>query len=206
TPLLLGLTESADPVAAGDTLEYALTFGNRGTTTQLGAELVVTLPAGLTPMATDGGVLAGDTVTWTLGDLGPGQVGERRLRAMVDDLGSADPLVRVTRALVTSGVMAARASAVTTREPPALGLVMAATPNPGDRGALLTYALTVTNHRAVDASDVQLVVPVPEVTGCPAVCDAGVFPVNCVVGVGVTWSLGALPAPPSRPVEVTFGT
>src|SRR2546426_913218 len=70
TPLVLGLTESADPVAAGDTLEYALTFGNRGTTTQLGAELAATLPAGLTAVATDGGVLAGGTGTLAL--RGPG--------------------------------------------------------------------------------------------------------------------------------------
>jgi hypothetical protein len=209
-PLMLDVTELADPVAAGDSLEYTLTFGNRAVGSQLAAQLRVTLPPGLSPLETNGGTVAGDTVTWALGDLGGGQVGERRLRVQVGDLATADPLTRLLRAVVTSGTAAARASVVTTLGARPLGLVMVATPAPVGRALGLTYELTVTNRRASDAADVQVLVPVPSgmagTSGCLAASDGATFPTNCVAGRDVAWSLGALGMGASRTVHVTFLT
>ncbi len=208
--LALALTGDADPVSAGDQLEYVLRFGNRGGTAQLDAILTATLPAGTMPLATDGGTVSGSTVTWDVGALEGGATGERRLRVQVVGLGASDPLVRRTRAALVSTTASARASVATTLGAAPLGLVGTVTPDPVGRGELLTYELTVTNRRATAATDVQLFVPVPAgmfgSSGCRAVSDGGDFPGGCVVARDVTWSLGSLAAGASRTVHATFVT
>src|SRR5205807_1489178 len=99
-----------------------------------------------------GAPVTGDTASWALGTVSGGQAGARRLRVRVDDLGAADPVVRVAGALLASGANAARAVAVTQVEAAPLDLVMVATPDPVGLGDLLTYALTMTNRGAVDAA------------------------------------------------------
>src|SRR2546426_740561 len=102
-PLMLGIADDPDPVRVDDSVAYTLRFGNRGSTAQLSTSLTVTLPAGMTATATTGGgVVAGNTVTWDLGTVNAGQNGERRLTVSVDDLAPADPLVRLTRAVLAS--------------------------------------------------------------------------------------------------------
>src|SRR5439155_18570425 len=112
--------------------------------------LTVTLPAGMTATATTGGgVVAGATVTWNLGALNAGDNGERRLTVSVNDLAPADPLVRLTRAVVASPTATARASEVNTVATSLpLDLTIAATPDPVGRNVILTYQLTVTNNGA----------------------------------------------------------
>jgi len=187
-----------------------LRFGNRSLITQLQTHLTVTLPPGVAVVVANGATVANDTVTWDLGDVTPTQTGERRLAVSITGLGAADPLVRVTRAVLASTTGAARESVTTTLDAAPLGLVLAAVPDPVGRGAALTYSLTVTNHRGVTASDLQLRVPVPPGMagnlGCQAVSDAGSFPTNCVVGRDVTWNLGQLAMGANRTVQVTFLT
>src|SRR5262249_47280737 len=67
SPLGVALTESADPVVAGDELDYTIRFGNHGTASILGAQLVLTLPPGVTVTNAGGGTPSGDRLTWSLG-------------------------------------------------------------------------------------------------------------------------------------------
>ena len=206
-PLMLGIADDADPVRVGDQLEYTFRFGNVGGAAQLSTVLTVTLPAGTTATATTGsGVISGNTVTWTLGTLNAGDTGERRVTVSVDDLGAADPLVRLTRAVVQSTAASARASEVTTvASSIGLGLVMIATPDPVGQNEVLTYELTVTNRQGVDAAGVAVRTQIPSgVSSCQAISDAGTAPNGCIVGRDVAWSLGTIPAGGSRTVSVVY--
>jgi uncharacterized repeat protein (TIGR01451 family) len=205
-PLVLTLDEDHDPVGAGDTLEYALRFGNRSTSPLLTTTLTLMLPPGTTVLDAGGATVTGDTATWALGTVNGGQTGARGLQVRVDDLGAADPLVRMARAVAASGANVARAAAVTQVEAAApLDLAMVATPDPVARLGLLTYALTVTNSGAVDLAGVMLLMPVPEglygTAGCRSVSDGGVLPAGCAAGRDIVWSLGALAAGASRTVQ-----
>src|SRR5207245_3866975 len=147
----LVLTTDADPVRVGDALEYVLRFGNSSATALLATQLALVLPAGVTVVDAGGGTQASGMVTWSLGALNAGQTDERRVRVQVDDLAPDDPLVRVARAVVTSGTAAARASVVTQVGATALGLVIVAEPDPVAPAGLLTYRLIVTDRGATDA-------------------------------------------------------
>jgi len=206
-PLVLALNESADPVEAGETLEYVLRFGNRSTSPVLSTTLALTLPPGVSVLDDGGAIVTGDTATWALGTVQDGDAGERRLTVQVDFI-SDDPLVRVARAAVTSGVLAARAAVVTHVDlavPPPLALVMTATPDPVGLGGLVEYSLTVTNSGAVDAAGVVARMRVPQgmysTSGCRAVSDGGTLPAACAAGRDVTWDLGTLAAGASRTVQ-----
>jgi len=204
-PLALTLDEDRDPVGVGDTLEYALRFGNRSASPLLTTTLALMLPSGTTVLDAGGATVTSGTATWSLGTLNGGQAGERRLRVRVDDLGAADPLVRVAHAMVTSGANVARATALTQVEPAALDLSMTANPDPIGLQDLLTYTLTVTNRRAVDAAGIVLLMRVPEglygTAGCRAVSDAGILPAGCAAGEDIEWDLGGLAAGASRTVQ-----
>src|SRR5438477_10887408 len=75
---------------------------------------------------------------------------------------------------------------------------MVANPDPIGLGDLLTYTLTVTNRRSVDAPGVALLMPVPEglysTAGCRAVTDGGTVPAACTAGRDIEWDLGGLAA------------
>jgi hypothetical protein len=113
-----------------------------------------------------------------LGTVNAGESGERRLTVRVDDLAAADPLVRLTRAVVASSTAAARASEVTSvAASVSLGLVMVATPDPVGRNAVLTYEVTVTNNGAADAADVQIRMQIPTgMASCQTFSDGGTAP------------------------------
>jgi uncharacterized repeat protein (TIGR01451 family) len=205
-PLALRLDEDADPVAAGETLEYVVRFGNRSAAPLLTTSLLVHLPAGVTVVDDGGATVVGDTAMWSLGTLAAGAAGERRLSVDVDDLGAADPLVRVARAVIASDVLAARAGALTHVEvDPPLSLSITATPDPVALGGLLTYTLTLTNDGGTPSDGVFLRMPVPEglygTSGCNSVSDGGAPPVACAAGRDIVWDLGTLAGGASRSVQ-----
>jgi uncharacterized repeat protein (TIGR01451 family) len=148
----------------------------------------------------------GATAMWSLGTLAAGAAGERRLSVDVDDLGAADPLVRVARAVIASDVLAARAGALTHVEvDPPLSLSITATPDPVALGGLLTYTLTLTNDGGTPSDGVFLRMPVPEglygTSGCNSVSDGGAPPGACAAGRDIVWDLGTLAGGASRSVQ-----
>ena len=71
--LALVKTNRQESVAQGAQITYDLTVTNHGPATAKGVSIVDTLPAGMVFVsATDGGTLAGDEVTWRIGDIPPG--------------------------------------------------------------------------------------------------------------------------------------
>ena len=82
-PLLsLTTSDSPDPVQAGGQITYTLTFRNSSNTNQTASAVTLTntLPKNTTFVsASDGGSLAGNAVTWTIGSLAAGASGSRTL-------------------------------------------------------------------------------------------------------------------------------
>jgi hypothetical protein len=203
TALSLALTETTDPVLAGGDLEYVLRFGNRGTTALLNASLVLTLPPGVTVLDAAGGTTADGTITWNLATLDAAENGERRVKLRVEDLGDAEPFVRVARAVLASGIANAQATVVTAVQPTTLELEMEATPDPVVQRGQLTYRLTVTNHDTDDAVQVTLRMAIPVGTyDCGAASTPGTYPTGCRQGNDVVWAFGTLAPNESRQVQV----
>jgi uncharacterized repeat protein (TIGR01451 family) len=202
SPLGLVLTTDADPTQVGDTLEYALRFGNRGATSLVGAQLVLTLPAGTSVVDAGGGTAAGGTITWSLGTLAPAATGERLVQVHVNTLAPDEPLVRVARAVITSGTAEAREGVVTQVQPAAFALGIAATPDPVAPAGLETYQLIVANHGAGDAVQVELRMTLPVgVFACNTLSDGGTTPDSCLADRDVVWSLGTMGAGTMRTVQ-----
>lgn len=90
-------------VAPGDTLTYTLTVANVGDQGATGIEVTDTLPAGVTFVsASNGGTLAGSTVTWNLpGELAAGDDVELTVTVTVDDPLPPDTDELVNAATVT---------------------------------------------------------------------------------------------------------
>ena len=196
-PLGLVLTTDADPVQTGGDLEYVLRFGNRGDDALLNAQLALTLPAGLKVLDAGGGTQTSGNITWSLGALNAAQVGERRVRVRVEDMAADDPLLRITRGVISSGANAARASVVTQVQPATLALELIAEPDPLDPvgpvpGAtgLLTYRVTVSNLGLTDAAQVELRMTLPVgIFGCGTASDDGTAPDGCGAGRDILWTL-----------------
>ncbi len=215
-PLQLAVHDGPDPAAPGAVVAYTLTFGNRGSEPRLNAALAATLPPGLTldpGSLGDGGTETDGIVTWPLGTLSPGAVGQRTFNATVTDLGAGDPRTRrVTAQLVDGGVpqASARAASVTVVEPAAvLGLALIATPDPQVRGGGVTYRLTVTNLTDAPLTGVTARLRVPFGSyGIGCLMDGSVLAEggSCDAGAVYAWTLGVLPARGSVTVEPLIDT
>ncbi|MDJ0767988.1 MAG: SdrD B-like domain-containing protein [Ilumatobacter sp.] len=71
---LIKTTPTSSPVAPGGTIAWEVTVANQGNVDSGPVEVLDEVPAGLTIVGTpsDGGVVAGQQITWTLGNLAPG--------------------------------------------------------------------------------------------------------------------------------------
>ena len=72
-------------VVADDEYHYTFYIGNTGVDSIANAQLTVPIPDGVTVLETFGGTLSGDTVAWSLNDLGSGAVAQRTLRVRADN-------------------------------------------------------------------------------------------------------------------------
>jgi len=204
-PLSLALTTDTDPVQAGGDLTYALRFGNAGATSLTSTQLALVLPPGTSLIDAGGGTMAGDTITWALGTIASMATGVRMVTVHVDDLSPDEPLVRVARAVISSGTTITRAVAVTPVDSTTLGLSMTAQPDPLAPAGLLTYQLTVTNDGADDAVQVELRVTLPVgIFDCGTLSDGATTPQGCAAGRDVVWSLGTIAPGAFRNVQAVI--
>ena len=75
-PPALSVADAPDPVAAGGTITYTLSYSNGGATDLTGVVIRDSVPSNTTFLsATAGGALSSGTVTWTIGTLGAGATG-----------------------------------------------------------------------------------------------------------------------------------
>src|SRR5438093_1145851 len=146
-PLLaVSKTDSPDPIAAGGTLTYTLSYSNTGNANATGVVLTDTVPANTTFVsATAGGTLASGVVTWSPGNLAAGASGSVQL--VVRKIGRASCRERVSISAYgvdskeTSPVSGASVSTAVTSAP-ILAVAKTDSPDPVAAGGNLTYMLS----------------------------------------------------------------
>ena len=199
--LSVSKTDAPDPVAAGATLTYTIAYANNGNTSATGAVLTDTVPANTTFVsATNGGALAGSTITWMPGTLAAGGSGSAQVVVRV-----ASPLTNGTNLIAgtcvidsveTTAVTAASIS-TTVASSPALTILAADAPDPVAAGANLTYTLTYANGGNAVATQTIVTATLPANTTFVSATGGGVHTAG-----SVSWSIGSLSTSGSGSVQV----
>jgi uncharacterized protein YciU (UPF0263 family) len=219
-PLLeLALRADRDPVAPGEILTYAISFGNPTQVNQAPTTVLrVPVPEGTSFVAaSDGGVFSNGVVEWMLGTVNPGQGGERRLQVMIDPDAIEGAIVRAAAVILSATNPVARAETAA-RVESGLPLIVALdlNPDPVRPQDILTAAITVTNRGSVDLLGVTAELVVPRgiasfnealATGT-ATCNRTVLVSTgfCDPRERVTWDLGQLNAGTGITVKLPLTT
>src|SRR5207247_657725 len=201
-PLLsVSKTDSPDPVAAGGSLTYTLSYSNTGNANATGVVLTDTVPANTTFVsATAGGTLASGVVTWSPGNLAAGASGSVQMVVRVaSPLANGTSITNSTYSIdsnETSPVSGASVSTAVTSAP-ILAVSKTDSPDPVAAGGNLTYTLSYSNTGNANATGVVLTDTVPANTTFVSATAGGTL----ASGV-VTWSPGNLAAGASGSVQM----
>jgi uncharacterized repeat protein (TIGR01451 family) len=189
--LSVALSDSPDPVAAGATLTYTLSYANNGNASATGVVLTTAVPASTSFVsATGGGTFSAGTITWNLGTLNTGASGSVQAVVQV-----ASPLTNGT--VIASGATSIDSNETTPKSATAIGTTVTSTPiltvlgsdspDPVGAGQQLTYTLTYANSGNAAALNTLLHATLPANTTFVPASNGG------LVSSGiVTWSLGTL--------------
>ena len=102
-PAHFQLQSSADPVAAGSRFTYQLNIGNPSDDALENLAAVLTLPAGVSVVNSNGGSVSGATVTWTQSALLPTQSLQRTVQVEVDAAAAEGDILTAQAALTLDG-------------------------------------------------------------------------------------------------------
>jgi uncharacterized repeat protein (TIGR01451 family) len=181
--------------APDEPFEYVIFVANSGPTTLSDVEVFSTVPAGATLVTgsiSDGGIYDSGTgeVTWSVGDLGLGEVITLTYQIQAASDVTADTYRVEANAgfLVRSNI---RGPVVTRIDQP-LPLVFTSSPEFSEVGSVFPIVFTVVNAglgAGADLVDLELVVDLPPDVEVVAISDGGVES-----GGQVRWNIGDLPA------------
>ena len=211
TPVLrVALDADRDPVGPGESLSYTLTYANRTAVNAPSAVLRARVPQNTTFLsATDGGVVNGSWVEWSLGTVGVGQNGQRHFTVQVaGGLASGTELLGQAEIFDSASPQdAARAETVTVVAAAApLSLQLAASPDPVRPGEQVNLVLTVANRGGSDLAGVKVWLVTPSYVKWDTWLDATPLPDgaanNMYPGEVAVWTLGTLAAWQSQTVVV----
>ena len=201
--LSITMTDSADPVAAGENLTYTVAVTNNGPSTATDVTLTVTLPSGVTFVSAtpDQGSCSGAaTVTCNLGTI----------------ISATSTAVTITVTPTTAGTITNSASVTANETDPNTGnnsatqtttVILVAdlsitktdSADPVAMGGNLTYTVTVTNNGPSTATDVTLTDTLPGgVTFASAIPSQG----TCSGTATVTCALGSISSATSTAVTI----
>ena len=182
--LATSITDSPDPVQAGDSVTYAVTVTNNGSAVA-DATVVDTLPASTAlKLPLPAGCSGTGPVTCDLGPLAAGGVATVNITVTT-------PLAlvgSVTDSAVASPGTNATASVTTTVQSPQLHTDLAASPDPAvTAGNDVLYTLTVTNAGLSPVADAHVIDTLPPGTSLKQVISSpngctGTAPVDCDLG------------------------
>lgn len=194
-------TDSPDPVSAGGTLTYTLTWSNTGTAQATNVVVTDTVPLHTTFLsASHGGMHAGGVVTWNLGTLPAGSTGNVSFTVLVETpLADGTVLQNAGYAIDSDQTPPVVGPPVdtTVTSGPVLAIFKAAGPNPVQAGSIVTYALSVVNSGTDAATAVVVTDTVPAGTTFQSATDGGTL----AAGI-VTWNLGVLAPGAQRTVQM----
>ncbi len=195
------LSESREPIVAGDELSYRIDFSYRGDAASVNnTELVVSLPTGVTfSSASDGGQLSGSDVSWNLGFLSPGQGGTRHI-SVVSDSGLSNATVlnaRATlRSVTTASQFAVSEADTSVSSSSGLQVEIETSLSPARPGHAMSYQLVVSNTDPFTRFGVDMTLIYPNEFNAlsEASFDGDCGSISCTGGERVTWQLGNIPA------------
>lgn len=208
----LVIDEDRDPIPAGATLTYEITYGNRSNETTTNTVLRFPLPPSTGLVSASGnGVLIGGVVRWNVGTLVGHEGGRETVRVAVG-AGLAEGSIRkpANASITGDGDFLTHQSRATTafRAENGIRLLLnvAASPDPPVPGEALRVAIMVTNPTASFATNVILRLRYPNHLASldeSLVSDGGeCASFSCEFSETATWTLGTLP--PGRGVMVTL--
>ena len=193
-------TDAPDPVAAGATLTYTLSYSNSGNVTATGVVISDTVPANTAFVsATAGGTLSGSVVTWSIGALAAGASGSVQFVVRVaSPLPNGTLITHAAYAIVSNetGSVAGPGITTTVMSTPVLTIVSTDAPDPVTAGATLTYTLSYANTGNADATSIRVTDTIPANT---TFVSAGS---GTLSGSVVTWSIASLAAGASGTVQL----
>jgi uncharacterized repeat protein (TIGR01451 family) len=208
--LSVSLTDSADPVVLGSTVEYHYTVQNAGPAAATGVMVSTTLPADATADAATGCAADAGVVTCSVGDLASGATAAGTLVVHYATTGAKSVTSAVQSAVEDSDTANNTATQTTQVDPkPApIGADVSVSVDGAPAAAQLTnvsYATTVANAGPLAADGVSLVFDIDEAWSMisrPAGCTQSTFPTT-----KVTCNLGSLAsgATVSKVLGVSWG-
>ena len=207
TPIFqLDIVADTDPIVAGDTVTYTITYGNVGDVSPADVSLYMALPEGSELISsTPGSSIEDDVVSWNLGSVGTGSGGRYRVSVMPDsDLpdgtllvaeSSIDPGISTEQLLQSVEVNAVKSqgSLLATYEASKLSV------QPGEE---VTYTLTLINDKPTDLLNLEarFVLPGGIATfSTPTGFDCGTS--NCNANEVVRWTSDVLAAADTQVVS-----
>jgi len=194
---ILSLTKSdlPDPVQAGSSLTYTLTYSNSGNANATGVEIVDTLPSldyienvSSTPPGTyDSGKL-----TWNFNSLPAESTGTITIDVDVKSpLASGTTLTNSAKINCFEGVEGLVSINTDVSSEPILSLTKSDSPDPVQAGSSLTYTLNYSNSGNANATEVILIDNLPLEVDYVSSSSPGVYHGD---EHQITWSLGTLPS------------
>jgi uncharacterized repeat protein (TIGR01451 family) len=201
TDLSVSVSDSVDPVTAGEQLTYTIVVSNAGPPTATGVTLDFDLPAGTSFVsASDGGTAAAGSVTWALPDLDAGD--STTVTVIVLVASSQTATLSATASISadqpdtdTSNDTATEPTDVTTSAD--LSLVKQAGDDAVAGGDQITYTIAVSNLGPSDAQSVTITDPLPDGVAFVSATDGGTESAGVV-----SWNLGTVTNGQSRSVTL----
>ena len=183
----LRLVKTATPDALiCDPIEYTYTVSNPGDAVARNVMIVDELPSGLVSST------GGSTISFDVGDLGPGESREFTASATAERTGSFN-----NTAVATAGELSVESSASTTVREPVLAITKTG-PSTRFVGRPITFTINVTNTGDAIAEGTLVRDSLPAGTEFRSASDGG-----NVVGGEVVWDLGDLGPRDTREVSLT---
>ena len=202
--LELAIDEIHQPTTGTGSLDYVLHYGNAAASTPAtNATLRLPVPDGTSFVsASDGGLLIGDAVEWSLGSLAPGDTGRRQVALAPGSLPDGT-LIEAEATLAADGAESRAGVVSETDAAEALSLGLEIGPDPARPGESLHVEATITNRDVSARTSVTARLRLPQgiedfnrvlVIGpyssgaCSQLGASG----TCSSGEFVSWSLGTL--------------
>ena len=197
--LLLSKADNPDPVQAGGSLTYTLTYQNVGDATATGTVITDVLPEEVTyvtanPSPTS---VSDHTLTWSIGNLDPDGPDTITINVTVNSPLDDGTVITDNATITCDQGSGNDAETTTVGMAPILVIEKIDSPDPVEAGVKITYEITVSNYGNADATNVSVVDDYDETKITIVDADGGVDD-----GYNITWN-GGITIPASGSVFFT---